>query len=93
MWPKCIPLILVGSAHLSLAASLAKILVYTKTLQFRHDSIPTAVEALKARSSSINVEFDNTEDQDMFNDETLLAYDAVLFLSTTGDGMSGCRDV
>ncbi|KAF8920197.1 trehalose utilization-domain-containing protein [Mucidula mucida] len=76
MWPKCIPLILVGSAHLSLAAALAKILVYTKTLQFRHDSIPTAVEALKARSSSIN---------DMFNDETLLAYDAVLFLSTTGD--------
>ncbi|KAF9046839.1 class I glutamine amidotransferase-like protein [Hymenopellis radicata] len=87
MWPKCIPLILLASAHLSLAASLAKILVYTRTLNFRHDSIPTAVEALKARSSSIDVEIDNTEDQNMFNDETLSAYDAVLFLSTTGDGM------
>lgn len=64
----------------------AKILIYSATRGFRHDSIPTAIAALKANSSSINVQFDNTEDQAQFSDDNLAKYDAVLFLSTTGEG-------
>lgn len=63
----------------------AKVLIYTATKGFRHDSIPTAIAALKANQTSINVSFDNTEDPTAFNDHNLAAYDAVVFLSTTGE--------
>jgi hypothetical protein len=68
-------------------SSTAKILIYSATEQFRHDSIPTAIEALKANQSSINVQFDATEDQSKFSDDNLAQYDALLFLSNTGEGV------
>ncbi|KAJ7086074.1 class I glutamine amidotransferase-like protein [Mycena belliarum] len=64
----------------------ARVLVYTATERFRHDSIPTAVEALKNQSSNINVVFDHTEDQTQFTDPVLAGYDAIMFVSTTGEG-------
>ncbi|KAJ7499720.1 class I glutamine amidotransferase-like protein [Mycena latifolia] len=63
----------------------ARVLVYTATKGFRHDSIPTAVEALNKQASSINVVFDNTEDPTQFTDQILAGYDAIMFLSTTGE--------
>ncbi|KAF8072032.1 class I glutamine amidotransferase-like protein [Lyophyllum atratum] len=63
----------------------ARILIYSATAGFRHDSIPTAIAALKAREASINVEFDATEDKAQFTDSILAGFDAVLFLSTTGE--------
>lgn len=65
----------------------AHVLIYSATQGFRHDSIPTAIQALKTKQSSINAEFDNTEEQTQFNDEVLSRYDALVFLSTTGEGM------
>jgi len=52
---------------------------------FRHDSIPTAVEALIGHSSTVNAVFDHTEDQAQFTDDNLQRYDALLFLSNTGE--------
>ncbi|KAG6899088.1 hypothetical protein C0993_000992 [Termitomyces sp. T159_Od127] len=63
----------------------ARILIYSATAGFRHDSIPTAIAALKANGSAINVEFDSTEDKTRFTVENLSQYDALLFLSTTGE--------
>jgi hypothetical protein len=71
-----------------MAGSPARVLLYTATRDFRHDSIPTAVDALQANGSSINVVFDHTEDQSRFTDDALSIYDAILFLSTTGEGMT-----
>lgn len=68
------------------ATSAADVLIYSATRAFRHDSIPTAIEALKSRSASYNITFDNTEDLTWFRDDRLGKYDAILFLSTTGDG-------
>jgi hypothetical protein len=65
----------------------AHILIYSATLDFRHDSIPTAIQALKAGGSSINVQFDNTEDMTRFSDQGLAGYDALLFLDNTGEGV------
>ncbi|EGN99081.1 hypothetical protein SERLA73DRAFT_181885 [Serpula lacrymans var. lacrymans S7.3] len=62
----------------------ARILIYSATKGFRHDSIPTAIQALKMKGSSINVVFDNTEDETQFNGQVLAQYDALLFLDTTG---------
>lgn len=62
------------------------VLIYSATAGFRHDSIPTAIQALKDAGPSHNVLFNNTEDKTWFTDETLAKYDGVLFLSTTGEG-------
>ncbi|KAF8999163.1 trehalose utilization-domain-containing protein [Cyathus striatus] len=67
------------------AQTPARVLIYTRTTGFRHDSIPTAVEALQAKASSVNMIFDHTEDPAKFSDETLAGYDVLLFLSTTGE--------
>jgi hypothetical protein len=64
----------------------ALVLIYSATAGFRHDSIPTAIAALKEKGSQFNVTFDNTEDRAQFTDETLSKYDALVFLSTTGEG-------
>ncbi len=66
---------------------MARALVYTATVSFRHDSVPTAIQALQARGSAVNIDFVNTEDKDVFTDQGLEGYDVVIFLSTTGEGM------
>jgi Trehalose utilisation len=57
---------------------------------FRHDSIPTAINAFRQQSSSHNIQFDNTEDQTLFTDSYLSQYDAIIFLSNTGQGLCLC---
>jgi len=66
--------------------STARILIYSATRDFRHDSIPTAIQAMKTNQSAIRAQFDNTEDQAQFNDQVLAQYDALLFLDNTGEG-------
>ncbi len=51
--------------------------------RFRHDSIPTAIEALKTNGTKYSVTFDTTEDPTQFTASNLANYDAILFLSTT----------
>ncbi|OBZ72689.1 hypothetical protein A0H81_07535 [Grifola frondosa] len=65
--------------------TIARVLIYSATRDFRHDSIPTAIEALKAQGPAFNIQFDNTEDQTWFTDDRLKQYDALLFLSNTGE--------
>ncbi|KAH9846220.1 class I glutamine amidotransferase-like protein [Lenzites betulinus] len=66
-------------------SSVARILIYSATRDFRHDSIPTAVDALVAHGPAANITFDHTEDETWFTDDTLQQYDALLFLSNTGE--------
>jgi type 1 glutamine amidotransferase len=75
------------SSLLTLAAAqhTPSVLIYSYTDGFRHDSIPTAIQSLKQKASAYNVQFDSTEDKAWFNDTTLAKYDALLFLSTTGE--------
>ncbi|KZW02747.1 class I glutamine amidotransferase-like protein [Exidia glandulosa HHB12029] len=62
----------------------AKVLIFSKTAGFRHDSIPDAIDALKGLGPASNVSFDATEDAAKFTDENLQAYDGLLFLMNTG---------
>lgn len=66
-------------------SSPARVLIFSRTVGFRHDSIPTAIEALKSHSTTLGVIFDQTEDQTKFTDENLQKYDALFFLSNTGE--------
>ncbi|EIN13336.1 class I glutamine amidotransferase-like protein [Punctularia strigosozonata HHB-11173 SS5] len=66
-------------------AKRPRILIYGATDGYRHDSILTAVEALKQSASDIDVDVDATEDKGWFRDDVLSRYDAVVFLSTIGE--------
>lgn len=68
-------------------AATARLLIYSATQRFRHDSIPTAIDVLKEKGPSIDVVLDATEDASMFDDTNLAKYDALVFLSTTGEGV------
>ncbi len=65
-------------------AALPRVLVFTRTMGFRHDSIPDGIEAVKRIGAGI-YEVDATEDPAAFSDENLKRYAAVVFLSTTGE--------
>ncbi|CAE6519669.1 unnamed protein product [Rhizoctonia solani] len=64
---------------------LAKVLIYSYCDGFRHDSIPTAVKQLQAWGPYWNVSFDATEDQTKIRTENLAQYDAMVFVSSTGN--------
>lgn len=64
----------------------SKALIYSATADFRHDSIPTAIQAMKTQGPTYNVQFDQTEDMSWFTDDRLAQYDALVFLDNTGQG-------
>lgn len=65
--------------------SEAHLLVFSKTEGFRHASIPAGVEAVQEIASDNNFSVDHTEDASVFTADNLAQYDAVIFLSTTGN--------
>jgi len=62
-----------------------RVLLFTRTTGFRHDSIPDAIAALRRIGSESGFLVDATEDPEAFRDATLSAYRVVVFLLTTGD--------
>jgi len=62
-----------------------RVLVFSKTAGFRHSSIDEGVAAIRKLGAENNFQVDASEDATRFTDENLAQYDAVIFLSTTGD--------
>lgn len=62
-----------------------KILVFSKTAGFYHESIPQGVAAIQKLGQENGFEVDTSTNAGMFNEENLEQYSAVVFLSTTGD--------
>src|SRR5690554_5740230 len=62
-----------------------KILVFSKTAGFYHESIPAGIAAIQKLGQENGFEVDTTKDASKFNEENLKQYSAVVFLSTTGD--------
>ncbi|MDX3691640.1 ThuA domain-containing protein [Streptomyces europaeiscabiei] len=62
-----------------------RVLVFSKTAGFRHDSIPEGVAAVRELGAAHGFAVDATEDAGAFTTRNLGRYDAVVFLSTTGD--------
>lgn len=65
--------------------SRIKLLVFSKTTGFRHDSIEPGIEAIKKMAAEKGFEADFTEDATAFTEKNLAGYSAVVFLNTTGD--------
>ena len=60
------------------------LLVFSKTTGFRHASIEAGVEALKKIGSENDLSVTFTENSGYVGSDSIYAYDAVLFLNTTG---------
>ena len=67
------------------AAATAHILVYSGSTGYRHESIPAAVEALKALGAQAGYVVDATEDPEVFNADKLKQYQALVLVSTSTD--------
>lgn len=63
----------------------SRLLVFSKTTGFRHDSIEAGVRALEEIGAEHGFVAEATEDSSAFAPEELAAYDAVAFLSTSGE--------
>jgi type 1 glutamine amidotransferase len=62
-----------------------RILVFTRTMGFRHDSIPDGVDAVVRLGAEHGFGVDSTDDPAVFTEANLAGYQAVVFLLTTGD--------
>ena len=69
-----------------------RILVFTKTAGFKHESIPAGVAALKKLARDNNFTIDTTKNAELFTKANLAKYNAVVFLSTTGDVLNSTQE-
>lgn len=62
-----------------------RVLVFSKTKGFRHESIEAGINAFTKLGADNNIQVDFTEDASRFNAADLKNYQAIVFLNTTGD--------
>jgi glucose/arabinose dehydrogenase/type 1 glutamine amidotransferase/PKD repeat protein len=68
-----------------------RVLVFSETTGFRHDSIPAGRNAICQVAGDAGIAADWSEDSAVFTADTLARYDAVIFLSTTGDPLDDAQ--
>jgi cytochrome c len=71
-----------------LPGSRFRILIFSKTAGFRHSSIDEGIAAIKLLGQQHNFHVDAIEEGTLFTDAVLAKYDAVVWLSTTGDALN-----
>lgn len=85
-------LMLLGSCFETSAQTIItpekRVLVFSKTVKFRHSSIPAGKTAIIKLGKDIGFETDTTENSAVFTEKNLQKYSAVIFLSTTGDALN-----
>ncbi len=82
---KCLCGLLLFIAVASCQKKQTKLLVFSKTAGFRHESIAAGKKALMKIGETENYVVDTTEDAERFTEDNLKNYAAVIFLNTTGD--------
>jgi cytochrome c len=70
---------------ISTRAADFNVLVFSKTLMFRHASITNGIAAIKTLGAENGFQVDATEDSSVFTKANLAKYKTVVFLSTSGD--------
>lgn len=62
-----------------------RVLVFTRTTKYRHDSIPTGISALRELGLDGGFDVEATEEPGAFTRGNLAGYRVVVFLSTSGE--------
>jgi hypothetical protein len=78
------PFLAIAGSSAAPEARAERVLVFTKTAGFRHESIPAAVAALRDLAGRHGLAVDHTEDAAAFRGGNLSRYRAVVFANTTG---------
>jgi cytochrome c len=71
----------------------AKVLVFSKTKGWRHDSIPAGISALQKMATDNSFNLVASEDSSIFNDAQLSSFNAIVFLNTTLDVLDDNQQV
>ncbi|MFJ7200435.1 MULTISPECIES: ThuA domain-containing protein [unclassified Streptomyces] len=66
-----------------------RVLVYSEVTNFRHDSIPAGIDAIKKLGEENGFEVEATDDSAVFNDTDLARFQAVVFNNTNSTPESG----
>ncbi len=74
-----------SSQHNADAQPAFRVLVFSRTLGYRHDSIPEGIAAIKALGAEHGFAVTATEDPTYFQPDTLAQFAVVVFLNTSGD--------
>ncbi|MBV9173733.1 MAG: ThuA domain-containing protein [Chloroflexi bacterium] len=72
------------TADAQMPPASSRVLAFSRTTGFRHDSIPDAIAAIQPLGAQNGLAVDATEDPTVFTDPVLSGYRAVIFLLTTG---------
>jgi PKD repeat protein len=72
-------------------AARFNVLVFSKTAAFRHSNIDEGITAIRLLGDQQNFTVDAIEDASLFTDAFLSRYDAVVWLSTTGDVLNDAQ--
>jgi type 1 glutamine amidotransferase len=67
------------------------VLVFSRTAGFRHDSIPAGIQAIRDLGAAAGFTVVATEDAETFSAASLARFEAVVFLNTAGDVLSGSQ--
>ena len=73
------------SSQTAPTGAITRMLIFTKTAGYRHESIEVGTEIFRELARKQGVETDHTEDAAAFNAERLSQYQIIAFLNTTGD--------
>ncbi|MCD9020607.1 ThuA domain-containing protein [Cohnella silvisoli] len=68
-----------------------KVLVFSKTAGFRHDSITAGIAAIQSMGAASNFQVTVAEDASLFTTVNLAQYSSVIFLMTTGDVLNAAQ--
>ncbi len=69
-----------------------KVLIFSKTAGFYHESIPEGIAAIQKLGAENGFQVDTTKNAENINEENLAQYAAVIFLSTTGDVLNNYQE-
>ncbi|OLY93181.1 Glucose/arabinose dehydrogenase, beta-propeller fold [Cnuella takakiae] len=69
-----------------------RVLVFSKTNGWQHESIPAGVAAMQKLGTQDGFEVDTTTNAAYFTEDSLKKYAAVVFLSTTGDVLNNYQE-
>ncbi|MEU4155283.1 ThuA domain-containing protein [Actinoplanes sp. NPDC026670] len=75
----------------AVAAPVTKVLVFSKTAGFRHSAIPNGIAAIRQLGAQNGFTVTATEDAGQFTAANLAQYQAVIWLSTTGDVLDAAQ--
>ncbi len=78
-------IVLIGVLSMKPIKKVKQVLVFFETKGYYHESIPTGVAAIQLLGKQNGFGVDTSRTSDIFTDEKLAKYDAVVFMSTTKD--------